>query len=120
MLLPKKSYRAALHPPDGPLGCPRTPGQEPTIFLAAACIFQCLERPVWKGVLRLATAVIHGLELSVTTNTTGGMASAFHLLEIAHTHYWHREIYRKPSISSLVSYYKTLLIRNKVRVYLYL
>jgi hypothetical protein len=58
---------------------------------------------VWKGVLRLATAVIHGLELAVTTSTVGGMASAFHLLEIAHTHFWHREIYRKLSISSLVS-----------------
>jgi hypothetical protein len=72
---------------------------------------------VWKGVLRLATAVIHGLELAVTTSTVGGMASAFHLLEIAHTHFWHREIYRKPSISSLVSwkitYLKSALVYRK-------
>lgn len=53
--------------------------------------FQCLDRPVWKGLLRIAMSIIHGLELAVTTATIGGMASAFYLLEIAHTHYWQRE-----------------------------
>ena len=53
----------------------------------------CLGKPVWKGVLRLLTAVIHGLESSFTygygaNSTQTGLASAFQLLELIHTHYW--------------------------------
>ena len=32
----------------------------------------CLGKPVWKGVLRLITAVNHGLEVSNTGNGNGG------------------------------------------------
>ena len=52
---------------------------------------QCLERAVWKGLLKILTAIVHGLEAS-TTATGGNMstASAFRALEMAHTHYWTR------------------------------
>lgn len=53
----------------------------------------CLGKPVWKGVTRLLSAVIHGLEVSfscsnATTAISAGVASAFQLLELIHTHYW--------------------------------
>ena len=52
----------------------------------------CLGKPVWKGVLRLVTAVIHGLEVCNGATTvslhSSGLASAFQLLELIHTHYW--------------------------------
>ncbi len=50
----------------------------------------CLGRPVWKGVTRLLSSVIHGLELSYLggNGSASGVASAFQLLELIHTHYW--------------------------------
>ena len=53
----------------------------------------CLSKSVWKGVLRLLTAVIHGLETTFSygynsSSTQTGLASAFQLLELIHTHYW--------------------------------
>ena len=46
---------------------------------------------MWKGILKIILAVIHGLEVTVGNSSAGGVASAFHALEIAHTHYWLRE-----------------------------
>ncbi|XP_015787320.1 MAP kinase-activating death domain protein isoform X2 [Tetranychus urticae] len=51
----------------------------------------CLSKPVWKGMLKLIGAMIHGLEQSYMHNGLGGMASAFSVLEIAHTHYWAKD-----------------------------
>eukprot|EP00095_Tigriopus_kingsejongensis_P005098 maker-scaffold161_size295871-snap-gene-0.10 protein:Tk05098 transcript:maker-scaffold161_size295871-snap-gene-0.10-mRNA-1 annotation:"map kinase-activating death domain isoform x3" len=51
----------------------------------------CLDRPVWKGVLKIVLAIVHGLEVSVSNSALGGLSSAFHVLEIAHTHFWTRE-----------------------------
>lgn len=53
----------------------------------------CLGKPVWKGVTRLLSAVIHGLEVSfsfsnASTAISAGVASSFQLLELIHTHYW--------------------------------
>ena len=54
----------------------------------------CLGKTIWKGVLRLITAVIHGLEVSQSgsgasqVSLSSGLASAFQLLELIHTHYW--------------------------------
>ena len=52
---------------------------------------QCLERAVWKGLLKILTAIVHGLGASLAA-TSGNMctASAFRALEMAHTHYWTR------------------------------
>ncbi|XP_053207796.1 MAP kinase-activating death domain protein-like isoform X2 [Panonychus citri] len=51
----------------------------------------CLSKSVWKGMLKLIGAMIYGLEQSYMHNGLGGMASAFSVLEIAHTHYWAKE-----------------------------
>ncbi|XP_078333104.1 MAP kinase-activating death domain protein-like isoform X3 [Crassostrea virginica] len=50
-----------------------------------------LNKPVYKGMLTLVKAIIHGLEHTYQNHGLGGMASAFMLLEIIHTHYWNKE-----------------------------
>lgn len=37
---------------------------------------------------KLLATIVYGLEQTYANNGLGGMASAFQLLEIAHTHYW--------------------------------
>ena len=46
---------------------------------------------MWKGLLKILTAIVHGVEASMTA-TSGNLctASAFRALEMAHTHYWTR------------------------------
>jgi len=39
---------------------------------------------------KLLATIVYGLESTYANNGLGGMASAFQLLEIAHTHYWLR------------------------------
>ncbi|VVC41070.1 Hypothetical protein CINCED_3A012715 [Cinara cedri] len=51
----------------------------------------CISRPVWKGMLKALLAIIHGLEVSFTNQCGGGLASAFQVLEIAHTHFWTKD-----------------------------
>lgn len=36
-------------------------------------------------------AIVHGLEVTYSNYGLGGMASAFQLCEIIHTHYWSKE-----------------------------
>lgn len=48
-------------------------------------------KAVWKGMLKLLNAVVTGLDQSYTHMGTGGMASVFCALEMAHTHYWAKE-----------------------------
>jgi hypothetical protein len=47
-----------------------------------------VSKAVFKGMAKLLTTIIYGLEQTYANNGLGGMASAFQLLEIAHTHYW--------------------------------
>ncbi len=47
-----------------------------------------VSRAVFKGIARILVAIVHGLEQTYANNGLGGMASAFQLLEIAHTHYY--------------------------------
>ena len=42
--------------------------------------------------LEILKAVVYGLETSMENEDTGGIASAFQFLEIAHTHYHGRDI----------------------------
>lgn len=42
--------------------------------------------------LKALLAIIHGLEVSFGNQSGGGLASAFQVLEIAHTHYWAKDI----------------------------
>ncbi|XP_050064071.1 MAP kinase-activating death domain protein isoform X5 [Aphis gossypii] len=51
-----------------------------------------INRFVWKGMLKALLAIIHGLEVSFGNQSGGGLASAFQVLEIAHTHYWAKDI----------------------------
>jgi len=53
---------------------------------------QYINRFVWKGMLKALLAIIHGLEVSFSNQCGGGLASAFQVLEIAHTHYWAKDI----------------------------
>lgn len=61
---------------------------------------QTLNKPVYKGMLTLVKAIIHGLEHTYQNHGLGGMASAFMLLEIIHTHYWNKENIAAGSIQS--------------------
>lgn len=42
--------------------------------------------------LKALMAIIHGLEISFNNQCGGGLASAFQVLEIAHTHYWAKDM----------------------------
>lgn len=42
--------------------------------------------------LKVLQAVVHGLEVTYGNYGLGGMASAFQLCEIAHTHFWTKEL----------------------------
>ena len=55
-------------------------------------VAQCVSRPVFKGLLAMCKAIIAGLEHTIQNHGLGGMASAYMVLEIAHTHYWHRDL----------------------------
>lgn len=50
-----------------------------------------VSRNVWRGMIRICSAIVSGLEQSYMHNKLIGMASVFSLLEVAHTHYWTRE-----------------------------
>ncbi|KAG6458508.1 hypothetical protein O3G_MSEX010898 [Manduca sexta] len=50
-----------------------------------------ISKAVWKGMLKVLQAVIHGLEHTYSNFGLGGMASVFQLAEMAHTHYWSKE-----------------------------
>ncbi|VDM46070.1 unnamed protein product, partial [Toxocara canis] len=50
-----------------------------------------LSRSQYKGYVKVLQTCIVGLENSFNTPGSNGLASLFHVLEIAHTHYWARE-----------------------------
>ncbi|XP_018576848.1 MAP kinase-activating death domain protein isoform X6 [Anoplophora glabripennis] len=52
----------------------------------------CVSKAIWKGMLKVIQAVVHGLEVTYSNYGLGGMASAFQLCEIAHTHYWTKDL----------------------------
>ncbi|XP_067655848.1 MAP kinase-activating death domain protein-like isoform X1 [Haliotis asinina] len=52
----------------------------------------CITKNVFKGMLAMVKAIVHGLEHTFQNHGLGGMASAFMVMEILHTHYWAREI----------------------------
>lgn len=52
----------------------------------------CIPKPVWKGTLKCMLAMASGLEQTYQNNAAGGMASVFQMMEIAHTHYWSKEL----------------------------
>ncbi|CAG0888292.1 unnamed protein product [Cyprideis torosa] len=52
----------------------------------------CVQRGVWRGMLKLLQAMTSGLEHTYTDYNLGGAASAYQLCEMAHTHFWTREL----------------------------
>lgn len=55
-------------------------------------LFQAISKPVYKGMLKCLQAVTHGLAHTYNNFGLGGMASVFQLMEIAHTHYWSKDL----------------------------
>lgn len=62
--------------------------------------------------LKCLQAVTHGLAHTYANFGLGGMASVFQLLEIAHTHYWSKDLSEGGFDSSLMSqvYHKHSLV----------
>ncbi|XP_045480868.1 MAP kinase-activating death domain protein isoform X3 [Harmonia axyridis] len=52
----------------------------------------CVSKPIWKGMAKIVQAIVHGLEVTYENYGLGGMASVFQLHEVAHTHYWSRDV----------------------------
>lgn len=53
--------------------------------------------------LKCLQAVSHGLAVTFSNFGLGGMASVFQLMEIAHTHYWSKDLLESGFDSSLMS-----------------
>lgn len=64
-----------------------------------------LTRAQYKGYLKILQGCLAGLEASYNSPISDGLASLFHVLEIAHTHFWSDNDTTTPSsgISSLVN-----------------
>ncbi|XP_061941465.1 MAP kinase-activating death domain protein isoform X3 [Apis cerana] len=63
----------------------------------------CISKPVYKGMLKCLQAVAHGLGHTYNNFGLGGMASVYQLMEIAHTHYWSKDLSEGGFDSSLMS-----------------
>ncbi|XP_032675425.1 MAP kinase-activating death domain protein isoform X5 [Odontomachus brunneus] len=62
-----------------------------------------IPKPVYKGMLKCLQAVTYGLAHTYNNFGLGGMASVFQLMEIAHTHYWSKDLSEGGFDSSLMS-----------------
>lgn len=60
----------------------------------------CVPKQVWRGMLKCIQATAHGLDVTFTNFGLGGMASVFQMMEIAHTHYWSKDINEASDISA--------------------
>ncbi|XP_012156976.1 MAP kinase-activating death domain protein isoform X7 [Ceratitis capitata] len=68
----------------------------------------CVPKPVWKGMLKCLQAVTAGFEATFANFGLGGMASVFQMMEIAHTHFWSKELNETTDMStSLLSSHAT-------------
>ena len=67
-------------------------------------MFQQLTKSQYKGYIKILQACIIGLEHCYNTPGSNGLASMFHVLEIAHSHFWAENDATTPGsgISSLV------------------
>lgn len=52
----------------------------------------CVPKHIWRGILKCCQAIAHGLDVTFLNFGLGGMASVFQLMEIAHTHYWSKDL----------------------------
>lgn len=51
-----------------------------------------MTKSVYRGTSKCLLAVSHGLDSTYSNFGLGGMASVFQMMEIAHTHYWSKDI----------------------------
>ncbi|XP_031781610.1 MAP kinase-activating death domain protein isoform X7 [Nasonia vitripennis] len=63
----------------------------------------CITKPVYKGMLKCLQAAAHGLDVTYWNFGLGGLASVFQMMEIAHTHYWSKDLSESGFDSSLMS-----------------
>ncbi|XP_018911979.1 MAP kinase-activating death domain protein isoform X1 [Bemisia tabaci] len=61
----------------------------------------CISKQVWKGMIKILQYIIHGLEVTYSNYGLGGMASAFQVLEIAHTHFWTKDMAEAASVGTI-------------------
>ncbi|XP_023933689.1 MAP kinase-activating death domain protein-like, partial [Lingula anatina] len=52
----------------------------------------CVSKQIFKGMLTMLKAIVYGLDFTYRNHGIGGMASAFMVCEIIHTHYWAKEL----------------------------
>ncbi|XP_055681928.1 MAP kinase-activating death domain protein isoform X2 [Lutzomyia longipalpis] len=52
----------------------------------------CIPKPVYRGMQKCLQAIAHGLDHTYSNFGLGGMASVFQMMEIAHTHFWSKEL----------------------------
>ncbi|XP_023247845.1 MAP kinase-activating death domain protein [Copidosoma floridanum] len=63
----------------------------------------CISKPVYKGMLKCLQTIAQGLAYTYANYGLGGMASVFQMMEIAHTHYWSKDLSESGFDSSLMS-----------------
>lgn len=51
--------------------------------------------------IKILQYIIHGLEVTYSNYGLGGMASAFQVLEIAHTHFWTKDMAEAASVGTI-------------------
>lgn len=68
--------------------------------------------------LKALLAIIHGLEVSFNNQCGGGLASAFQILEIAHTHYWAKDMSMTGFESQVIIYFNNNIL-NLYKNYIY-
>lgn len=78
------------------------------LFTSNSLFFlQCLKKSVYKGMLKVLLTIVHGLEISISNYGVGGLSSAFHLLEISHTHFWTKVISEKTKVYVFQNIFRT-------------
>ena len=76
----------------------------------------CVPKPVWRGMLKCLQAIAHGLDATYSNFGLGGMASVFQLMEIAHTHYWSKDLTEGDHISASLLSSQVSRVRGEVVV----
>lgn len=76
----------------------------------------CVPKPVWRGMLKCLQAIAHGLDATYSNFGLGGMASVFQLMEIAHTHYWSKDLTEGDHISASLLSSQVSRVRGEIVV----
>lgn len=76
----------------------------------------CISKQVWRGMLKCVLAIAHGLEATYANFGLGGMASVFQLMEIAHTHFWTKDLVEGADqmSTSLLSSQASILVAHRI------